>query len=366
MPNGLHQLPPKVIHPGKKPAPARRSTTAEVLGWLAPSAETVTPDPRKVLIDMRLDDELRSLLERALLKLGVLLSDPPPVKDRYGPMERRYTLAMGGGVEVVLLQIQGWVLRDGNALGSIDETRYAFRGKTVRVLSRGLDAPSAGFNTLRKDWFEREQIDLVFVPWSHVLELLNERQELAQVLAVEALENVKPTPSQGAAGLSPRNQGVAIKVFVSYSHRDSVYVSDKDERSLLAYLKGTLEREGFNFWWDQRLMAGDNWDDTIKQYINDANVALVLVSQPFLNSKYCTEEEVKAFLAARKASGLVIFPVIVSACDWESHDWLKSTQFEPREGRTIEGDYRERGSRDALYLLILKQLREIGRRIRGV
>jgi len=359
MANGLDQVPPKAIRPGKQPEQVRRSVTADVINRFTPSPESVAPDPRKALIDMRLDPELRKVLATALLRSGVALADTS-VKDRYGPMERRYTLASAAGLEVILLQIPSWVLKDGNALGSIDETRYAFRGKTVRVLSRDLDAPSAGFNTLRKDWLEREQIDLQFVPWSHVLELLDDRQALAQVLAVEALDGGRAMPGN----TPPKAAGGDIRVFVSYSHRDSVYVDDKDERSLLAYLKGTLEREGFSFWWDQRLTAGDLWDDVIKDNIQTANVALVLVSQPFLNSKYCTEEEVKAFLAGRKASGLVIFPVIVSPCDWESHEWLKTTQFEPREGRTIEADYRDRGSRDTLYLAILRQLRQISQRIR--
>jgi hypothetical protein len=351
VPNGGIEL-DTAVHAGTPPEAPLRGRAQTFLRRLAPSPEAVTPDPRQALADMRLGDDLRGEFERALQPFGIALAEAA-VKDRYGPMQRRYTQAAGAGVEIVLLQIPAWVLRDGNALGSIDETRYAFRGKTVRVVCRDLDATSAGFNTLRRDWLEREQIDLKFVPWSQLLELAADQQALAQVLEVSALE-------QAAAGAAPpaASPGVRkVKVFVSYAHHDAKYVHEKDEPSLLAYVKGTLEREGFEFWWDRKLTAGDLWDEEIKAQLAAADIALVLVSQPFLNSKYCIEDEVKAFLEARKASGLVIFPVILSSCDWESHAWLKSTQFEPREGRTIEKDYRDRGERDELYLAILKQLR---------
>jgi hypothetical protein len=155
-----------------------------------------------------------------------------------------------------------------------------------------------------------------------------------------------------------------IRVFVSYSHRDAEYVKETADQSLLGYLRPTLERDGFAFWWDENLVAGTYWNDEIAKEMKAADIALVLVSQNFLNSKYCTEVEVEALLAARKASGLVVFPVIVSSCDWASHAWLAATQFEPRAGQSLATHYTERGPRDGLYLSIMNQLREIGRRLR--
>jgi hypothetical protein len=150
-----------------------------------------------------------------------------------------------------------------------------------------------------------------------------------------------------------------IRVFVSYSHQDTKYL---ERGSLLGYLSG-LERESFVFWQDTSIQAGELWDDAIKEQIERADIALVLVSQAFLNSRYCLDVEIEHFLEKRIESGLVIFPVILSPCDWKSHAWLSATQFEHRNGRTIERNYRDKGSRDELYLQILQQLREIGQRI---
>ena len=41
-----------------------------------------------------------------------------------------------------------------------------------------------------------------------------------------------------------------------------------------------------NLWSDQRLEASQDWDKEIRQAINSAGVAVLLVSQDFLNSKY--------------------------------------------------------------------------------
>ena len=166
--------------------------------------------------------------------------------------------------------------------------------------------------------------------------------------------------------LSPLEQGTGrnkknrdqTKVFISYSHQDSKYM---ERKSLLGFLKG-LERDGFEFWYDEDIFAGDNWDEEIKANIESSDIALVLVSQAFLNSKYCMDVEIEAFLDQRRNKGLTIFPVIISPCDWKSHEWLSSTQFEPRGGKTIERDFNTKGKRDELFLSIYEQLREISRK----
>lgn len=152
-----------------------------------------------------------------------------------------------------------------------------------------------------------------------------------------------------------------LRVFVSYSHQDAKYL---EQNSLLGYLSG-LEREGFEFWHDTTIQTGELWDERIRNEITQSEIALVLVSQSFLNSRYCMDVEIANFLEKRVKSGLTIYPVILSPCDWENHSWLSSTQFQPRNGRTIEEDYTDKGGQDRLFLTILKELRTIGNRIQS-
>ncbi len=145
------------------------------------------------------------------------------------------------------------------------------------------------------------------------------------------------------------------KVFVSYSHQDSGYLADD---SLLGFLRG-LEREGVEFWSDRRIAVGKKWDDEIRREIRASDVALVLVSQAFLDSHYCTDVEIPGFLERSREDGLVIFPVILSPCEWERHDWLSGRQFLPTGGQTIEEHFGDSGSRKGLFLEIRRQLRQL-------
>jgi TIR domain len=147
---------------------------------------------------------------------------------------------------------------------------------------------------------------------------------------------------------------VAIKVFVTYSHKD---VDLLREDSLLGFLKG-LEREEVEFWWDEGIVTGDGWDEEIKRRIRETDIALALVSQWFLDSPYCTDIEISGFLEESRSHGLVVFPIIVSSCEWERHKWLAGRQFLPGGRESVRKDYAERGRQEELFLRIRQDLRK--------
>lgn len=196
------------------------------------------------------------------------------------------------------------------------------------------------------------------------LALLEERLALVR-RQIRAKVARYSTPDAGAPAELPevrKEAGDTIRVFVSYSHGDKEHVDAADKYSLLSYLRG-LEKNRFRFWSDTLLQGGDDWDSRIKDEINAADIALVLVSQAYLNSRYCVEDEVARFLQARKERGLVVYPVILSPCDWKSYSWLTTTQWLPGQGETVATDYTDHGKKMGLYLRILEELRAIGERI---
>lgn len=186
--------------------------------------------------------------------------------------------------------------------------------------------------------------------------LIGEALGKARRQIAKKLERYLEMGEQASVNAAPTAR--LIHVFVSYSHRDEDYVIDSSDKSVLDYVVG-LEREGFVFWHDRELYASEIWDDHIKQEMARADIALVLVSQYFLNSSYITKTELPALLAARRTAGLSILPLLVSASDWQSHPWLVGTQFLPRKGTLIK-EYRTRAKRDQLYLEVLQSLRKIG------
>ena len=141
-----------------------------------------------------------------------------------------------------------------------------------------------------------------------------------------------------------------IKIFISYSHQDDEYLQ---KNSLFGFLEG-LEQEQIEFWMDKEIKTGELWDDEIKQQIQCCDIALVLVSQGFLDSRYCQDEEIKNFLARKT----FLFPVILSPCDWQRHEWLARRQFLPGREQTIEEHFRDEGKRKRLFLKIRQQLLE--------
>ncbi len=147
-----------------------------------------------------------------------------------------------------------------------------------------------------------------------------------------------------------------IHVFISYSHQDVKYLK---QDSLFGYLKG-LEKDHLTFWADRLIRTGDAWDDEIKAHIQEAHIALVLVSQQFLDSDYCQNVEINCFLAQKSH----VFPILLSACDWRRHEWLSSRQSMPGGDKTVEEHYHTPGARKRLFLEIREQLRERAELIR--
>ncbi len=86
----------------------------------------------------------------------------------------------------------------------------------------------------------------------------------------------------------------------------------------------------------------------------------MLVSQSFLDSKYCKDVEIQGFLANKS----YLFPIILSPCEWQRHEWLHSRQFLPGGDETIEEHYTDLGQRKRLFLKIRQQLRERAEQLR--
>ena len=168
-------------------------------------------------------------------------------------------------------------------------------------------------------------------------------------------------PPQPAAKATDATADSTVRVFVSYSHDDAQYL---DRVGLLKYLSG-LKHEGFEFWYDEYLMGGDLWDKRIKEEMARADIALVLVSQSFLDSDYCRNVEVANFIKLRAEKGLTIYPVILSHCSWKEHEWLVSTQFQPRNDKSLKRNYTDRGVLDELFLKIREELKALGEKVRA-
>ncbi|MCH8961797.1 MAG: toll/interleukin-1 receptor domain-containing protein, partial [Bacteroidetes bacterium] len=127
------------------------------------------------------------------------------------------------------------------------------------------------------------------------------------------------------------------QVFISYSHQDEIW---KDR--LLPQLKA-LEQIGLlETWDDRRIDAGEAWYPEIQNAMKHAAATVLLVSADFLASDFITKEEVPFLLERREEEGMLLIPVLLSACPWKFIPWLKKLQMLPRDGKTVAEDFSDR------------------------
>jgi nucleoside phosphorylase len=96
-------------------------------------------------------------------------------------------------------------------------------------------------------------------------------------------------------------------VFISYSHQDQLIL-----RSLLPYLESLQRQKLAEIWSDTDLKGGDRWREEIEAALNSATVAVLLISQSFLNSSFIYEEELPRIFRRQSAGKLTVLPVYLS------------------------------------------------------
>lgn len=122
-------------------------------------------------------------------------------------------------------------------------------------------------------------------------------------------------------------------VLISYSHMD-----EKEKEKLVSHL-GVLRGAGLiDLWSDDLIIGGDDWESDINTAINKAHVAVLLISDNYLNSEFILGKEVPALLQRRKTEGVKIFPLIARACAWRQVEWLVKMNVRPKNGKPIWSD----------------------------
>jgi hypothetical protein len=132
-----------------------------------------------------------------------------------------------------------------------------------------------------------------------------------------------------ALGGVERNKSQAT-VFIGYSEAD-----ENEKNALLTHLGG-LQGEGLiRAWTDDQITAGTQWEQAVSQAIQQAKIALLLITANFLDSEFIMEQEVPALLKRQQAGELVVIPIIAKACAWRSLPWLAQMQVRPLDGKPV-------------------------------
>ena len=98
-------------------------------------------------------------------------------------------------------------------------------------------------------------------------------------------------------------------IFVSYSHKDTVYL----ER-IKIHLR-PLERKGaVQLWSDTLILSGEKWKVKIESALDKAAIALLLVSADFMASEFIINNELQPLLKSAESKGTIIIPIVVKPC----------------------------------------------------
>jgi hypothetical protein len=125
---------------------------------------------------------------------------------------------------------------------------------------------------------------------------------------------------EGSA-LDSRLETSSPKLFISYSHIDQQCL----ER-LLVHLRPLHRSNSVVCWSDKSIRSGDKWRKEIKTNIEEAAIAILLVSADFLASDFIVNNELPPLLMGAEARGIRILPVILKPCGFHRDPVLSNFQ----------------------------------------
>lgn len=121
----------------------------------------------------------------------------------------------------------------------------------------------------------------------------------------------------------PMSEEKPIRVFVSYSHADQRWLDRLKVH--LTPLRQNYEYE-VDVWEDTRIKPGSKWRKEIKDAVDRANVAVLIISADFLASEFIRTNELPPLLKAAEEDGALILPIIASPSLFLRHPHLSQFQ----------------------------------------
>lgn len=96
-----------------------------------------------------------------------------------------------------------------------------------------------------------------------------------------------------------------LNVFISYSHKNMKY-----KEKLLISLEALKQSYNIETWHDGMIDAGGNIDDDIKKAMDKSHIVLLIITDSFIASKYCIEEELQRAIEREKQDKCIVIPVM--------------------------------------------------------
>lgn len=114
-----------------------------------------------------------------------------------------------------------------------------------------------------------------------------------------------------------------------YSHRDEGHFNEFKKH--LAPLK---EKGLISEWHDRKIIAGEDFQKSIDDHLENADIICLFISPDFLDSQACKKEVTKP-LELKKKKGISVIPIILSECGWSDMQNISSLLALPTDGKPV-------------------------------
>jgi hypothetical protein len=121
----------------------------------------------------------------------------------------------------------------------------------------------------------------------------------------------------------------AVELFYSYAHEDEKLRIELEKHLSILRDNGIIKD-----WHDRKIGAGSEWNSQIDQYLNRAQIVLLLVSPDFVFSGYIKNFELNRAMERHDAGEARVIPVILRPVDWEGASFGKLKAL-PQDARPV-------------------------------
>lgn len=140
-----------------------------------------------------------------------------------------------------------------------------------------------------------------------------------------------------------------LNIFISFAHEDEKMKNQLDKHLIMLKRSNKID-----VWTDKAILAGDEWDASIHEQINKADIILLLISVDFNNSKYIWEKELAYAIESHKSGKARVIPIILRNCEWQDMPYAM-LQALPTGGKPVKSFDDE----DEAYTQIAKGIRDV-------
>jgi internalin A len=142
----------------------------------------------------------------------------------------------------------------------------------------------------------------------------------AEVNVLRELDKLVPEAAR-AIDREPNTAPIPVRLFVSYAHED-----ERQLKRLDAILDVLEQQHGLTAWHDKRLIAGDEWDQEIKNRMDNMDIFLFIASQTSLVRPYIRDPELRCAKQRRDAGEVEIVSVKLEPCACDDDPYLSKLQ----------------------------------------